>query len=111
MIAPPEGRDHSCMPDRKNLSEFARQFELPLLTAFSYMASGWPEPAAWADDLPAAAGITYNGAAGEDFLKNAAGAAYVVLVGFFLYRVLARRAKRAREQVSREQSMQSSYGE
>lgn len=94
-----EAKEFSCISERRHLSEYqsTSPFDLSLMTAMSYLA--WSETAAWAEDMPVS-GITYNGAAGEDFLKNAAGTAYVILVGFFLYRVLARRAKRAREQVS-----------
>jgi hypothetical protein len=56
--------------------------------------------------LAATDGVAYNNAAGEDFIKNVAGTAYVILVGFFLYRVLTRRAKRAKEQVVHEDGMQ-----
>ena len=78
-----------------------RSVELPTLTltALTYLAS---EASAWAmDEAGPVAGIAYNGADGGEYIKNAAGGAYVLLVGVFLYRVLARRAKRAREQVGR----------
>jgi hypothetical protein len=52
---------------------------------------------AWA--VAEANDVTYNAAEASDFLKNAAGCAYVLLVGIFLYRVLSRRARRAREEV------------
>jgi hypothetical protein len=52
-----------------------------------------------ANEVLAADGVAYNNAAGEEFIKNVAGTGYVILVGFFLYRVLTRRAKRAKEQV------------
>ncbi len=51
--------------------------------------------------VEATSAVTYNNADGGDFIKNVAGAAYVLLVGWFLWRVLRRRAKRAREEVSR----------
>lgn len=44
-------------------------------------------------------GLSYNPTGGEEFIKNLAGGAYIFLVAVFLYRVLTRRAKRAREQV------------
>ncbi|KAJ9510635.1 hypothetical protein QJQ45_027553 [Haematococcus lacustris] len=49
-------------------------------------------------------GLTYNPAGGEDFIKNAAGVAYILLVSVFLYRVLTRRAQRAKEQVTHQAS-------
>ncbi len=52
--------------------------------------------------LPACAEdiVKYDAGNGGEALKNAAGVAYVGLVGVFLIRVLRRRAKRAREEVS-----------
>jgi hypothetical protein len=41
----------------------------------------------------------YSAAAQSEFLTNLAGVGYIILVGFFLYRVLTRRAKRFREEV------------
>ncbi|GAX75499.1 hypothetical protein CEUSTIGMA_g2942.t1 [Chlamydomonas eustigma] len=61
--------------------------------------------------------VAYNAAEASDFLKNAAGCAYVMLVGIFLYRVLSRRAKRAREQklagrsLSEQQTLPESFFE
>ena len=68
--------------------------DLPLSTTLFYLAA---QSSAWASSEEA--GVAYNASEGEDFLKNAAGTAYVALVGLFLFRVLKRRAKRAREQV------------
>ncbi|GMH33511.1 hypothetical protein BSKO_01345 [Bryopsis sp. KO-2023] len=49
--------------------------------------------------LPALAdGVSYNPAAGDEFLTNLTGVLYVGLVGYFLYRVLGRRAKRFTEE-------------
>lgn len=42
--------------------------------------------------------ITYNNTAQEETLKNAAGIGYILLVAWFLYRVLRRRARRAKEE-------------
>lgn len=50
--------------------------------------------AALADD-----GLAYDPTEGSEFFKNVAGAAYVVLVTFFAYRVLTRRADKARTEV------------
>jgi hypothetical protein len=51
-----------------------------------------------ASSASAAEVVTYNNAAQEETLKNAAGIGYVLLVAWFLYRVLRRRAKRAKEE-------------
>ena len=68
--------------------------DLPMASTLAYLAT---QASAWAasDENE----VAYNAAEGNDFIKNAAGAAYVALVGLFLFRVLRRRAKRAREQV------------
>jgi hypothetical protein len=50
--------------------------------------------AAMADD-----GLAYDPTEGSEFFKNVAGGAYVVLVVFFAYRVLSRRAVKARTEV------------
>ena len=42
--------------------------------------------------------VAYNNTAQEETLKNAAGVSYILLVAWFLYRLLRRRAKRAKEE-------------
>lgn len=42
--------------------------------------------------------VTYNPGSNAELVKNAAGLGYILLVSVFLYRVLRRRAKRAREE-------------
>lgn len=42
--------------------------------------------------------LSYNPSGGEGMIQNVSGAAYIVLVAYFLYRVLTRRAKRATEE-------------
>jgi hypothetical protein len=54
-----------------------------------------------ADAAAAADGLAYDPTDGSEFFKNVAGAAYVALVSFFAYRVLTRRAKKARTEVRR----------
>ena len=44
-------------------------------------------------------GLAYDPTEGSEFFKNVAGAAYVALVAFFAFRVLTRRAKKARTEV------------
>jgi hypothetical protein len=48
----------------------------------------------------AADGLAYDPSGGSEFFQNLAGVGYIILVAVFLFRVLTRRAKRAREQVS-----------
>ncbi|KAG1671830.1 hypothetical protein FOA52_000207 [Chlamydomonas sp. UWO 241] len=64
------------------------------LAAVLYLAGG---DSAIATDTDMAMAV-YNNETSSEFLKNAAGVGYVLLVGLFLYRVLRRRAKRAKEE-------------
>lgn len=57
----------------------------------------WLAEAVLAED--GMASPAYNPVQGQQLFENIAGIAYIVLVGFFLFKVFSRRAKRAREQV------------
>jgi hypothetical protein len=79
-----------------NLSSWLPAFAIP---GASSVLTLFYASAALADD-----GLAYDPTEGSEFFKNVAGAAYVVLVAFFAYRVLTRRADKARTEVRRLQS-------
>lgn len=64
------------------------------LTALAALLS----PVLYPASAIAADAAAYNPAGGEEFLKNVSGALYVVLVAYFAFRVLTKRAKRATEE-------------
>ncbi len=66
----------------------------PLLLASALLAGGAGPALAAMEEA-----VAYNSGGNEETVKNAAGIAYVVLVAYFLFKVLTKRAKRARSQV------------
>jgi hypothetical protein len=64
---------------------------LALLASAGLLSGAGADAAAAAEEVA----VRYEGAAGGEFVKNLSGAFYVLLVAYFGYRVLTRRAKRA----------------
>jgi hypothetical protein len=91
-LAKPAGRFTPCAASPKQHTA-KHQPNRTLWSAAVFIAAGLPAPPSMAEDA------TYNAASQSEFLSNLAGIAYIILVGFFLYRVFTRRAKRFKEEV------------